>query len=74
MDRRDSVERTKHYRQQASLCATAALATAIAEVRQAYLNLEEGWLCLAPKVSEGPVGSCDAGLCEARKSDTRTRS
>jgi hypothetical protein len=43
-------ERAVYYRQQASSCATAALTTAIAEVKQAYLDLEQGWLCLAPKV------------------------
>lgn len=43
-------ERTAYYRQQASACATAALTTAIAELRQAYLDLEQGWLCLAPKI------------------------
>jgi hypothetical protein len=45
-------ERTAYYHQQASACATAAVTTVIAEVRQAYLDLEQGWLCLAPKVEE----------------------
>jgi hypothetical protein len=45
-------KRTAYYRQQASACETAARATAIAEVRQAYLDLEQGWLCLALKVEE----------------------
>jgi hypothetical protein len=47
--RLDDADRTAHYRRQASACATAALATAIAELRQAYLDLEQGWLCLAAK-------------------------
>ena len=42
-------ERTAYYRQQASVCSAAALTTTIAEVKQAYLELEKGWLCLAPK-------------------------
>ncbi len=45
-------ERTAYYRQQASSCATAALITAIAEIKQAYLDLEQGWLCLAPKAAQ----------------------
>lgn len=50
-------KRTAYYRQQASACATAALTTAIAEVRQAYLDLEQGWLCLAPKVEASSAAS-----------------
>jgi hypothetical protein len=52
MHRHKDAEQTAYYRQQASACATAASATAIAEVKQAYLDLEQGWLCLAPKVKE----------------------
>lgn len=47
--RLDDADRTAYYRRQASACATAALTTVISEVRQAYLDLEQGWLCLAPK-------------------------
>lgn len=53
MHRHNDAERTAYYRQQASSCATAALTTAIAEVKQAYLDLEQGWLCLAPKIETG---------------------
>jgi hypothetical protein len=49
MDRRNDVERAEHYRQEASACARAALTTAITEIKQAYLELEQGWLSLAPK-------------------------
>jgi hypothetical protein len=58
-------ERIAYYRQQASACAAAALTTAIAEIRHAYRNLEEGWLSLAPKAKEGLDRSC---------SDAETRS
>jgi hypothetical protein len=58
--RLDDAERTAYYRRQASACATAAVATAIAEVRQAYLDLEQGWLCLAPKAEESSVVSASA--------------
>lgn len=49
MHPKKDAERTAYYRQQASVCSAAALTTTIAEVRQAYLELEQGWLCLAPK-------------------------
>ena len=48
-------KQTAYYRRQSYACATAASATAIAEVKEAYLNLEQGWLCLAPKVEERPA-------------------
>jgi len=51
MHRHKNAERTAYYRQEASACATAALTSAIAEIKQAYLDLEQGWLCLAPKSS-----------------------
>jgi hypothetical protein len=50
---RKSIKRTEYYRQQASACAAAAVTTDIAEIKQAYLELEQGWLCLTPKRKEG---------------------
>jgi len=58
--RLDDAKRTAYYRQQASACATAAIATAIAEVKQAYLDLEQGWRSLAPKVEENSAVSARA--------------
>jgi hypothetical protein len=49
MDRLTDSKRTTFYRHEATACATAALATSIAEIKQAYLELEQGWLCLTPK-------------------------
>jgi hypothetical protein len=49
MDRLTDSKRTTFYRHEAAACATAALATSIAEIKQAYLELEQGWLCLTPK-------------------------
>ncbi len=69
MQRHKDADRMAYYRQQASACATAALATAIAEVQQAYLDLEQGWLCLAPKAKESLDSSRDAEL----RSDTDTQ-
>lgn len=43
------IEQVEHYRQQASACGAAALRTPIPDIRQAYLELEQGWLCLSPK-------------------------
>jgi hypothetical protein len=51
--RRKYIERTEYYRQEASACAAAAVTTASAEIKQAYLELEQGWLCLTPKHKEG---------------------
>jgi hypothetical protein len=45
-----SSERTAYCRKQAAECAAAATATALAEVKEAYLNLEQGWLQLAPEI------------------------
>ncbi len=39
----------KYCREQAAECAAKAAATGIPEVREGYLNLEQGWLQLAPK-------------------------
>jgi hypothetical protein len=55
MRRNYHVSQTAYYREQASACAAAAMSAAIAELQQAYLDLEKGWLSLAPKVVE----SCD---------------
>jgi hypothetical protein len=62
-------ERTAHYRRQASACAAAALTTGIAEIKQAYLELEQGWLCLAPKGNDPRTGPLDlaTGGCSRRK-------
>lgn len=60
MQPRKDAERTTHYRREASACAAAALTTAIAEVKQAYLELEQGWLSLAPKSDGSRAGPIDA--------------
>lgn len=41
-------ERIAYYRQQASACGAAALVATADHVKQAYLYLEHGWLCLVP--------------------------
>jgi hypothetical protein len=46
-------KRTLYCRRQASACAVAASTAACPETKQAYLELERGWLCLASK-AESP--------------------
>jgi len=60
MHRHSDAERAAYYRQQACACAASALTTAIAEVKQAYLDLQQGWLCLAPKAETGLNDLVDA--------------
>lgn len=43
--------RTKFCHQQAAECAAAATHTALPEVREAYLNIAQAWLQLAPDVA-----------------------
>jgi hypothetical protein len=69
MHRHKNADQTAYCRRQASICVTAASGTAIAEVKQAYLNLEQGWLCLAPKVEASPDCQIDPG--PGRDSETK---
>jgi hypothetical protein len=52
MDRLKDVKRVQYCRQQASECLSAAEAAVITEVREAYVQLAEGWRRLAPKTTE----------------------
>ena len=52
-----TTQRTEYCRQQAAECAIAAAASCIANVREAYLNLEQGWLELAPDIEDSRNGS-----------------
>ncbi len=52
MGHRTDIKRADYYRREASTCARAALASAVADIKQAYLELEQGWLSLAPKPME----------------------
>jgi hypothetical protein len=63
MSRRKDGIQTTYCHQQASECAAAAAASAIAEVREAYLQLEQGWLSLtakAPETNDAPIDPTDA--------------
>lgn len=43
-----------YYAQQAAQCAAAASTTTSPEVKQAYLDLEQGWRHLFPEVADRP--------------------
>jgi len=47
-------EKGEYCRGQAAECATAATATTLSEIREAYLNLEHGWMELAREFEEMP--------------------
>lgn len=48
-----ALHRTEYCRQQAADCASAAAATKVDNVREAYRNLEQAWLELAPELENG---------------------
>lgn len=50
MQRREDLQHAGHYHREAIVCANAARAAAAPEVKRAYLELEQAWLSLAPKV------------------------
>jgi hypothetical protein len=50
---RPTEKRTSHCRRQAAKCALAATTAILDEVRQAYLNIEQAWLQLAPDIDGG---------------------
>jgi hypothetical protein len=60
--RNNDAERLAQYRQEAAACAKAALTTTIAEIKQAYLDLEQGWLCLAPKPENSSTVSAELNI------------
>ena len=60
--------RTAYCRQQATECASAATTTTIAEIREAYLNMEQAWLQLAPDVASNqlPPGPAQSDLAPSK--------
>ena len=63
--------RTEYCRKQAAECAAAATASALPDVKEAYLNLEQAWLQLAPELEGGLNVSTGP---EPRKSDRTPKS
>ncbi len=43
-------DRKLYCQQQAAECASAANATNLSEIKEAYLNMEQAWLQLAPDI------------------------
>jgi hypothetical protein len=68
-----NAERTAYYRRQASACSAAASATVIAEVKEAYLNLEQGWLSLAPKAEASRNDLLDPQIDSGDSKPSRAR-
>jgi hypothetical protein len=54
---RQAARRTEFCLKQAEECAAAAAASALVDVKAAYLNLEQGWLQLAPELAESANSS-----------------
>jgi hypothetical protein len=62
--------RTAYCHQQAAECALAATTAILGEVRQAYLNIEQAWLQLAPDINSdskkaarpSTATECEGGL------------
>jgi hypothetical protein len=50
-----------YCRHQAAECSRKALEATLAEVREAYVNLEQGWLRLAPETNENVEASVESG-------------
>jgi hypothetical protein len=77
MHRLSETERTAYCHRQACACAAAASAAAMADVREAYVNLEQGWLTLAAKAEVAPdpfrlvperISTFDSPTAEPRRS------
>jgi hypothetical protein len=63
---RPADKRTAYCRQQAAECALAATTAILGEVRQAYLNIEQAWLQLAPDINSDSDRKKAARECEGR--------
>jgi hypothetical protein len=68
MLKRENNSQVSYYRREASACAAAATSAVIAEVRNAYHELELGWLSLAPKAERTLEVAPGAPQIHAKKS------
>jgi hypothetical protein len=55
------IDQTTYCRREAAECARRALEATLAEVREPYVNLEQGWLRLAPETNENEEASVESG-------------
>jgi hypothetical protein len=60
-------KRTQYCHQQAAECASAAMTTTLSEAREAYLNMEQAWLQLAPDVDSNQTFSVNTELNEQQR-------
>jgi hypothetical protein len=54
------IDPTASCRHQAAECSRRALEATLAEVKEAYVNLEQGWRLLAPEPSENQKTSVES--------------
>ncbi len=74
---KDSEEKNEYRHRQAAACHTAATASGVAEVRQAFLNLEQGWLQLigaAPETSDIRHAEADLKVDKVKSKRARSKS
>jgi hypothetical protein len=69
-----TLARTEYCRKQAAECAAAAMAATIADVKEAYVNLEQAWLHLAPEIDQARPFSlvCESSTGSEEQSSERT--
>ena len=55
------IDPAAYCRREAAECGRRALEATLAEIREAYVNLEQGWLRLAPETSDNQEPSIGDG-------------
>jgi hypothetical protein len=63
--------RTDYCRTQAAKCSAAAVGTAILDVKEAYVNLEQGWLQLALELEGGGISAIQREPAESMQARNR---
>ena len=66
--------RSEYCRRQAAQCAASAAITARAEAKEAYLDLEQAWLQLAPEIDAAPLSVAQARASLGESTPTRATS
>lgn len=63
------MDSSTYCRRQAAECGRRALEATLSEVREAYANLEQGWLRLAPQAGESEETSVEDEPGRRRRPD-----
>jgi hypothetical protein len=74
---KDPEEKNEYRHKQAAACHSAATASSVAEVRQAFLELEQGWRQLigaAPEASASPDAGPEKKVAKAKSRRKRHQS